>query len=112
MANTKLVTKVYGGTTSKYLWLIYRLISDGSQETAAVVYDNDVDGPSVVTRGTVMEIMSSGKSASGMLRLEWDQSTKSPIASLTPAYNCDLDFCEFGGIPNPGAAGATGDILL
>ncbi len=112
MANSITKTIVAGGTTSKYLHLIYRIVSDGSQETGTVLYDADVDGNSSTTHGAVMCIQASGKSTAGMVRLEWKQTTNSPIASFMAGYGCEYDFSEFGGVPNPGATGATGDIVI
>lgn len=112
MSNTLKKVITYGTTTSKFIHIVYRVISDGSQETATVLYDNSVDGPNDVTKGSVYKLSCTGKSAAGMIRLEWDQTTKSPIASLNPQNNPVLDFTDVGGIHNPNGTGATGDIVL
>ena len=57
-----------------------------------------------------MKLKASG-SITGSILLEWDQTTDSPIVSVGTGYT-ELDFSCFGGISNPGATGATGDIVL
>lgn len=109
MANTVTQRTVFGGTTSKTVTRLITIVSDGSEETDLVIYDNSALINSV-TAGSVMEISASGSSC--QLLLEWDQTTDSPIAALDPAASPHFCFRDFGGITNPGGTGATGDVVL
>lgn len=109
MANTITSRVLGGGSNNKNIYVLVNIASDGSEETDTVIYDNSTL-VNDVTRGKVMEIWASGNSAN--LTLEWDQTTDSPIASFDPAYTQYLDFRSFGGVPNPAATGATGDVVL
>lgn len=45
--------------------------------------------------------------------LEWEATTDKPILTLTPESGVsELDFRDFGGLPNDAGAGATGDISM
>lgn len=109
MVNTVTQRTLHGTGASRRVIRSIHIVSDGSEETDLVIYDNSAFVDDVL-RGTVDAVMASGNSCT--LRLEWDQTTDAPIVSLDPAYSQSMDFTFFGGISNPGAAGATGDILL
>lgn len=116
MANTKsLSTVAVGGTTA----LIYlTLVSDATQETNYVIYDSSA----VATQLGIVDpltchlvsIWAVTNSAAGLIKLNWDATT--PVCAL-PILNgaggtLDMRFKYFGGLPNKGAAGRTGDITL
>jgi hypothetical protein len=110
MPNTIVQTVVFGSATSRRQIRSVRVISDGTQETNKIVYTMATDGPAIATKGSINRISCTGK-ITGTVRIEWKQTTNSPIATLT-GYDTELDFSEFGGIKNPGATGATGDIVI
>ena len=109
MANTVTQRTVYGEASTKEVVRLITIVSDGSEETDLVIYDNSALIADV-SAGSVMEIEASGSSC--QLLFEWDQATDSPIAALDPAASPRLCFRRFGGISNPGATGATGDVVL
>lgn len=109
MANTNTNRVLSGSPSDKNYYVMLNISSDGTEESDLVVYNNSA-AINNVTRGKVMQVWASGSSC--RLTLEWDQTTDSPIASFDPAYTQHLDFRSFGGISNPGAAGATGDVVL
>lgn len=84
-------------------------MSDGSEETDLVIYDNSTF-INDVSKGRLVEIQVSGSSCQG--QLEWDQTTDSPAFTFDPANGNHWDFSSFGGISNPNGTGATGDLLL
>jgi hypothetical protein len=86
------------------------LASDGTEETALVVYDNSAFKADV-TKGKVLQMWIAG-SYTGSLVLEWDQTANSPIMVFGKGDGGHYDFRNFGGIQNPGATGATGDVVL
>lgn len=109
MANTVSQRTLAGSSNEKNVYVLTTIVSDGSEESDLVVYDNSAF-INEVARGKVMQIWASGSAC--QLQLEWDQTTDSPIAALDPSTAGYLDFRSFGGISNPGAAGATGDVVL
>lgn len=119
MANTKVTQNVLQGSTERVV--MFTLVSDGSQETNAVVYNASAAGfvPSTSVNSRIMAIswsMSSGSTA-GVLataRLLYDATTKI-VAWSIPANNAGhIDFHDVGGLNlgQMGASGATGNILL
>lgn len=109
MVNTVTQKTLYGSAKSKKVIRQVHIVSDGSEESDLIVYDNSAF-INDVSKGAVMEIAASGSSC--VCRLEWDQTTDVPIASFDPAYTQKICFKYFGGFHNPNGTGATGDILL
>ncbi len=110
MPNTVTQRTVYGDATTREVVRLITIVSDGSEESDLVIYDNSALVADV-TKGSVMEIAVSGSSGCQLL-FEWDQTTDSPIAALDPGASPHMDFRCFGGIYNPGGTGATGDVVL
>jgi hypothetical protein len=109
MPNTKVQRTLHGSASSRKVVRLIHIVSDGSEETDLVVYDNSTLIADV-TRGRVMRVQATGSSCT--CRLEWDQTTDSPVCSFDPISGVDLDFCCFGGVSNPNETGATGDLTL
>lgn len=109
MANTVTQRTLVGGGSAKTIVRLINIVSDGSEETDLVIYDNSTL-VNDVTKGNLMEVLASGSSC--VCRLEWDQTTDSPIISFDPSNSQRLCFEKFGGIRNPAGTGATGDIVL
>ena len=109
MANTVTQITLLGAGDDKNVYRLIHILSDGSEETDLVIYDNSTLIADV-TKGTLQQVWVHGDAST--LRLEWDQSTDSPIGSFNALSGSHYDFRSFGGIPNPGATGATGDIVL
>lgn len=109
MANTVTQRTLFGDSGSKRVTRVVHILAIDAQETALVIYDNSAFVASV-GKGSVERIKVTGKNT-GICRLEWDQTTNSPIAVFGDG-DSDLDFRDIGGISNPGATGATGDIVL
>jgi hypothetical protein len=109
MPNTVTQRTVFGGGDDRLVVRLINIVSDGSEETDLVVYDNSTLVADV-TRGSLIKVLASGSSC--VCRLEWGQSTDSPIASFDPSQVQEVCFKEFGGVTNPKGTGATGDILL
>ena len=86
------------------------IVSDGSEETDLVIYDNSAHVADVL-KGIVRRVKATGSSACQCI-LEWDQTTDSVVCAFEPGAGVDIDYRHVGGIKNPGAVGATGDLLL
>lgn len=109
MANTKTTRVLKGGANEKIYVLLFNLISDGTEETDLVIFDNSAVWNDV-SKGSIRSIQASGSDCVCMLK--WDQTTDSPIANFNPALNQPQCYKEYGGISNPNGTGATGDLLL
>jgi len=107
--NTVTQRTLKGSGASKLVIRLINIVSDGSEESALVIYDNSALVADV-TKGSLIKVLASGSSC--VCRLEWDQTTDSPICSFDPSNSQELCFEDFGGISNPAGTGATGDILL
>lgn len=109
MVNTVTQRTLYGSGTDRLIIRSIHIVSDGSEESDLVVYDNSTFMNNVA-QGSLLKIQAVGSSCT--CRLEWDQSTDAPVLSFDPSSMVTLDFSEFGGINNPAGSGATGDLLL
>ncbi len=109
MPNTILQRTLMGGGKERNIYRLIHILSDGSEETDLVVYDNSTFMDSV-NEGILAQVWLSGNAAT--IRLEWDQTTDSPAFAGGPENGNHWDFRCFGGISNPGGTGATGDLLL
>lgn len=109
MPNTITQRTLLGSGSDKNIIRSINIVSDGSEETDLVIYDNSAFVNNVAV-GSLMQLWISGNTST--FRLEWDQSTDSPIFVADPASGGYWDFRGFGGITNPNGTGATGDILL
>ena len=109
MANTVTQRTLTGGGSDRKIVRMVHIVSDGSEETDLVVFDNSAFIADV-SKGKLAYIYVIGDA--GTIRLEWDQTADSPALSLDPQNGMFYDFRNFGGIGNPGAAGATGDLVL
>jgi adhesin HecA-like repeat protein len=110
MVNTVTPRTLVGGGKEKNIVILINVVSDGSEETDYVVYDNSAF-VNDVSKGRVMCVEASGSDC--VVRLEWDQTADSPVCSVNPGGgNGKMDFRRSGGVKNPGGAGATGDLLM
>jgi len=111
MPNTITQRTLYGDASTKRVIRSIHIISDGSEETGLIIYNNS-DFIADVTKGKVSAIHTSG-SYGGSLRIEFDATTNTPITSMGLGDNAGTHSYEhLGGISNPGGAGVTGDIVL
>ena len=110
MANTNTFVTLHGSATTKRVIRSLHIASDGTEETALVVYDNSAFVADT-SKGKVMQMWVSG-SFTGPIVLEWDQTTNSPITVAGKGDGGHYDFRSFGGIANPNGTGATGDVVL
>lgn len=109
MPNTVTQRTLLGSGSDKTIVRSIHVLSDGSEETDLVVYDNSAFVANT-TKGRLVEVWASGSDC--IARLEWDQDTDSPAFSLNPSNGGYWDFRSFGGIDNPAGTGATGDLVL
>ncbi len=110
MANTITQQTLFGDANSKVVIRHIHIVSDGSEETDLVIYDNSTL-MNDASKGVLDKVEAHGSSC--ILRLEWDQTTDSPICSVDPANNPCINFARMvGGRRNPNGTGATGDIVL
>ncbi len=98
-----------GAGKDRNIYRLIHIVSDGSEETDLVVYDNSAFMDDV-NEGSLKQVWLSGSDC--VVRLEWDQSTDSPAFAGGPTNSSYWDFRVFGGVTNPGSTGATGDLLL
>ena len=110
MANTITQRTIVGSGTDRNVYRLVHIIADGATAVSdLVVFDNSAFSNDP-TQGSLRQVWLSGNSAT--LRLEWDQTTKSPAFAGDPVSGPYWDFRHFAGINNPNGAGATGDLLL
>ena len=109
MTNTVTQRTLLGAGSDKNIVRLIHIISDGSEEADLVVYDNSAFVANTA-KGKLERVIVGGDAA--IIRLEWDQTADSPAIAVSADNGIDWDFREFGGISNPGAAGATGDLVL
>lgn len=109
MPNTIIQRTLVGAGKDKNVYRLIHIVSDGSEETDLVVYDNSAFVADV-TKGSLRQVWMSGNDCT--IRLEWDQTTDSPAFAGGPQNGSHWDFRGFGGVCNPNAAGATGDLVL
>lgn len=114
MANTVVITHLKGpgaNMNGEHVMHVH-LISDGSNQTNTVIFDNNDAGYGInnVNAGTILEVRGGGK-CSGAIRLSWDQGTdfKALSYNVQDGHRC---FRDIGGIQNPAGSGAVGDVLL
>lgn len=109
MANTVTQRTLVGAGNDKNIVRLISVISDGTQESNTIVYDNSTFCNNTA-KGRLVEVYASGSDC--VARLSWDQTTDSVAYSVNPFSNEHISFRPFGGIKNPNGAGATGDLLL
>jgi hypothetical protein len=109
MANTVTQRTLSGGGKDKNIIRSIHILSDGTEETDLVVYDNSAFTADT-SKGKLCQVWLSGNAAT--MRLEWDQDTDAPAFAGDPSNGNYWDFRGFGGISNPNGTGATGDLLL
>lgn len=109
MPNTVTQRTLSGSGTDKNIIRLIHIVSDGSEETDLVVYDNSAFIADT-SKGRLVKVWLSGSDC--VARLEWDQTTDSPAFVGNPANGGHWCFEQFGGISNPNETGATGDLLL
>ena len=110
MPNTVVQTTLAGGANSRLVVRHITIISDGTQETNLVVYDNSAFRNDPL-RGCLLQVQASGSSC--VCRLAWQQTTDFVATTVNPGSdNGNADFRLVGGVSNPGATGATGDLRL
>ncbi len=110
MPNTVTQRTLIGAGSDRNIYRLIHILSDGSEETDLVVYDNSTLIADV-SKGKLCQVWLSG-SPSATIRLEWDQGTDSPAFAGDPTNGLHYDFRDFGGICNPNGASATGDLTL
>lgn len=99
-----------GSSTSRRVIRSIHVLSDGTEETGLVVYNNS-DFIADVSKGNLQQIWIMG-SFTGIIRLAWDEATDHNIISVGQSNSGHIDFREFGGFQNPNADTPVGDILL
>lgn len=111
MANTVTQTTLNGSGSETYISRLIHIFSDGTEEADLVIFDNSAFAADV-SKGRLLFVEANGSACSCIL--EWDQTTDAEICRFTPEDGFKLDFASIGGLTgkNPGAAGATGDIVL
>ncbi len=95
------------------------ILSDGTEETATVVYDSSVvataAGFADPLKGTIREVKYIASGSSTVAHLLFDASTDVVAVSLPYSGGggvLDMNFKEIGGLHNTAGSGITGDILL
>lgn len=109
MANTIQSRTLVGAGASKILVLHIHITSDGTQETNTVVYNNSAFVNNTA-KGNLMSVTAMG--ADCQLTFKWQQTTDSVACAINPTSAPYRSFKGFGGIGNPNAAGATGNLRL
>ena len=117
MANTVTTTTVLKGKKRKVLYVT--VLSDGTEETATVLYDssalNTPDPLTCTINRVFCSINSASTGAAGVLanaKLLFDASTDVLALGLPINSAGWLDFTSVGGLKNYAGTGITGDILL
>lgn len=88
----------------------WTIVGDGSgDETKTIIFDASAYKIASIDN-KLWKIQFSTVGASAILY--WDATTDIPLISLPADHPQEFDFSEYGGIPNNGGAGRTGDILI
>ena len=89
-------------------------VSDGTGQSLAVLVDVSTLSADPLTKqvcnGVTLQSITYSNVGMGV-ELFWDATTNIPLLNLLTDWSDQLDFSDFG-IPNDGAAGKTGDILV
>ncbi len=116
MPNT--ITSTVLANSKKRIIIHLSVDSDGSEETALVVYDssavntialNDLKDP---LDCTIEKVHYSVASATSFIKLLFDASTDVHALSIPSNAQGTIDFSHMGGLRNMSGTGKTGDILL
>ncbi len=117
MANTVTINNV--AKSSDKIVLYITILSDGTEETATVLYDssalNAVDPLTCTINQVFASVNSASTTAAGVLanaKLLFDASTDVLALSLPINHGEWMDFRPIGGLKNYAGSGITGDILL
>ncbi len=116
MANT--ITNKVVIADSKKAVIYVTIASDGTNETATVLYDSSavatIVGDSDPLDSTLVSIYASASAAStARVKLLWNATTDVLAIDVPCATNpTKHNFHHMGGLPNQGGSGKTGDILL
>lgn len=109
MPNTVTQTTLVGSGDDKHIVRRIHIVSDGSEETDLVVYDNSTLIADT-SKGNLDFVYAMGSDC--ICRLEWDADTDVIATAVNPSTGGYYDFRQFGGLHNPGGTGKTGDLLL
>ncbi len=109
MVNTVVQRTVVGAGADRNIIRTIHIISDGSEESNLIIYDNSTLVNNVL-KGSLKKVWVSGSDC--VARFSWDQTTDVAVFAANPSNGGFWDFSEFGGLANPGATGATGDLFL
>ena len=114
MTNTITNTRILNGPRTVIQY--FNLVSDGTNETDTVVYDSSAVaaayGKADPLTSTIKKVYFTSAGSGLLVRLEWDATTDVGALSLPKFTGLKLDFTSFGGLPNQGGAGKTGDITI
>lgn len=116
MSNT--ITTATLQCNPKEIVIYTTLQSDGTQETATVLYDSSAQAATLnltdpLTSSILRVDCSSNAASTARIRLLWDASTDVVALDIPSATDPSVrDFTRFGGLKNQGGSGVTGDILL
>lgn len=116
MSNTISSSTILAGSKEAVVYLT--LQSDGSNETATVIYDSSAVATTVgdndTLDSTIIFVYGSCNAAStARVRLLWDATTDVVAMDIPTSTNpTKANFRSIGGLPNKGGSGITGDILL
>ncbi len=120
MANTisSAIISYNGREATYYL----TLASDGSEETALVVYDSSVVATQIAAinpaftdplTSRILEIYASSNAATtARIKLLFDATTDVQAFDIPAGHTAKGNFRKMGGLLNKGGSGITGDILL
>lgn len=96
---------------SRDLVVKVHLLSDGSEETAtALIVAADYSPVFTNCRLKKLDVITSAPLLQGILL--WGADVNVRLCALTPNISYQFDWSEFGGLPNNGGTGRTGNILL
>jgi hypothetical protein len=115
MANTITTTYLHKGPGDVVLYVA--LASDGTEETATVIYDSSAVATAIgiadPSDSTIMSIKAYvGSAATARAQLLWDATADVLAHTLIPGQQTEVCYKKVGGLPNQGGDGKTGDILL
>ncbi len=116
MANTITSKIVIANTNQAVIYVT--IASDGTNETATVLYDSSAVaaavGDSDTLDSTIVSIYASASTANtARVKLLWDATTDVLAIDVPTGTNpTKHNFHHMGGLPNQGGTGKTGDILL
>jgi hypothetical protein len=111
MSNT--ITNIYIQKLANRICKYITIASDGTNETATILYDSSDANTIDSLDSTIIEVTGCiGAASTARVSLLWDATTDVLALDLPINIPFKFNYLKIGGLPNQGGSGKTGDILI